>query len=74
MWGPVRRARRSAGNTKRTISIPGTTKEEAQTVHDVLGFITDEKCCQALLVGHDDAPLPKAVMGEAVTGAHDVKY
>jgi len=60
--------------TTRYSLFPGTSKAEAQTVHDVLGYITDKKGGQAALAGHDYAPLPKAVMGEAIAGAQAVSY
>jgi ABC-type phosphate transport system substrate-binding protein len=52
----------------------GTTPGEAQTVKDLLQFITDKKGGQAAIAARDYIALPKAVLAAAVTGAKEVAF
>jgi ABC-type phosphate transport system substrate-binding protein len=58
-------------------SYPGTSLEEATTVHDYLKFVVDSKAAggQKLIAGHDYLALPKgAVLTEAQKGAEKVGF
>jgi ABC-type phosphate transport system substrate-binding protein len=61
--------------TTNTYSLfPGTSAGEAQTVHDLLSYVTDKKGGQAALAGHDYSALPKAVQIEASMGAKQIAF
>ena len=53
---------------------PGTEAGEAETVKDILQFITDKKGGQLALAGHDYNALPKAVLKEAAEGAAGITF
>jgi ABC-type phosphate transport system substrate-binding protein len=58
-------------------SYPGTSQEEATTVHDYLRFVVDSKSGggQKIVAGHDYLALPKGpVLSEAQKGAEKISF
>jgi ABC-type phosphate transport system substrate-binding protein len=58
-------------------AFPGTSQEEATTVHDFFKFVTDSKANggQKLIANHDYLALPKgAVLSEAQKGAEKIGF